>query len=276
MDPVYAFNKDRWDALAKVRSLFSRPWLDLDEGRALARLDPSGHLGGVRDKDVLCLAGGGGQQSAAFAVAGARVSVLDISERQLELDRAAARHYGRAVATIQGDMRDLSAFESERFDIVWHPYSINFVPDCRVVFAEVARVLRPGGLYVFQAANPFAAGLGTHAWNGRAYEVRDIYRQGAEVACRDESWVLPRSQEPLPIEGPREYRQLLSTLLNGLTDLGFVLLHVREETGRGRGDEATPGEWDHFVAVMPPWLFFWARLEPFLARPTARPVGSDP
>ena len=68
-------------------------------------------------------------------------------------------------------MRDLSVFQSGAFDIVSQPYSLNFVPDCRDVFAQVARVLRSGGLYAFWAANPFAAGLGTHSRNGRAYEL---------------------------------------------------------------------------------------------------------
>jgi SAM-dependent methyltransferase len=266
VDDVSAFNKDRWEALAQARSLFSRPWLDLDAETAPQRIDPWGHLGSVRGKDVLCLAGGGGQQSAAFAVAGARVSVLDIAAGQLARDREAARHYGYDISAIQGDMRDLSAFGADRFDVVCQPYSINFVPDCREVFAEVARVLRPGGVYAFQAANPFAVGLGTRAWNGHAYEVHGFYEQGVEVESEDEAWVLPDSAERSRIRGPREYRQLLGTLVNGLADLGFVLLRVEEETGRGRADDPPPGGWDHFVATMPPWLYFWARL----ASPEAR------
>ena len=75
MDAIYKFNRDRWEALARAGSLFSRPWLDLRAETALARVDPWGDLGSVRDRDVLCLAGGGGKQSAAFGVAGARVTV---------------------------------------------------------------------------------------------------------------------------------------------------------------------------------------------------------
>jgi ubiquinone/menaquinone biosynthesis C-methylase UbiE len=261
MDGISAFNKGRWEALAKARALFSRPWLDLGADWALERVDPFGFLGSVRGMDVLVLAGGGGQQSAAFGVAGARVTVLDLAEGQLEQDRLAAEHYGYEVTTVQGDMRDLSAFEDDRFDVVWQPYSITFVPDCREVFSEVARVLRPGGRYLCQAANPFALGLGTRAWNGRGYEVRAFYEQGAEILGDDEDWVLPRAAESAGIDPPREYRQLLSTLLNGLIDRGFRLLRFEEERGTERAEETTPGEWGHFMAVMPPWLFIWAELE---------------
>ena len=162
-DAIYRFNHDRWEALAKADALFSLPWLTETKVSALRRLDPLGLLGDVAEKAVLCLAGGGGQQAVAFALNGAHVSVFDISEGQLERDQQAARHYGYAVSTFQGDMRDLRIFGVDAFDIVSQPYSLNFVPDCRDVFSQVARVLRPGGLYSFWASNPFATGLGSNS-----------------------------------------------------------------------------------------------------------------
>ncbi len=273
MSPLTA----RIGAISLLPVALSRPWLDLDEERALASIDPFGQLGDVRDRDVLCLAGGGGQQTAAFAVAGARVAVLDISEGQLRQNRVAARHYGYQISTVQGDMRDLSAFSPGSFDIVYQPYSINFVPDCRDVFAEVATVLRPGGIYTFTAANPFAAGLGTSAWNGHAYDVSRVYIQGVDVAYEDEAWVLPDGpdhENRAGIDGPREYLQLLGTLLNGLTDLGFVLLHLREETTPNPGNESSPGDWEHFISVMPPWFHFWAQRTPSPAGLAISPARS--
>jgi ubiquinone/menaquinone biosynthesis C-methylase UbiE len=230
MDRVYRFNKERWEALVKADALFSCPWLNESPDSARQRLDPLGLLGTLADKDVLCLAGGGGQQAVAFAINGSRVSVLDISEGQLQRDRDAAHHYGYAVNTFQGDMRDLGIFNSDAFDIVSQPYSLNFVPDCREVFQQVARVLKFGGFYSFWVANPFAFGLGTKSWNGKAYELRSLYEQDQELEYEDESWVFPTgSSTPRP-QRPREYRQLLSTILNGLVDQGFCLLHMREVT----------------------------------------------
>jgi len=262
MDHVHRFNKDRWEALVKAEALYSRPWLSETSQSARQRLDPAGRLGDLSGKEVLCLAGGGGQQTVAFALNGSHVSVLDISEGQLQRDIEAARHYGYPVDTFQGDMRDLSMFKSDLFNIVSQPYSLNFVPDCREVFRQVARVLRSGGLYSFWAANPFACGLGTHSWNGRSYEFNSPYQQGQPLEYEDEAWVFPTaSSSPRP-SGPREYRQLLSTLLNGLIDSGFALLHIQEETGHDAPDELIPGEWHHFTAVMPPWFSFLARLGP--------------
>ena len=42
-----------------------------------------------------------------------------------------------SIETVQGDMRDLSCLQEAAFDIVWHPYSINFIPDVQVVFRQV-------------------------------------------------------------------------------------------------------------------------------------------
>jgi ubiquinone/menaquinone biosynthesis C-methylase UbiE len=261
MDAVYRFNKDRWESLVKAEALFSRPWLNETSESALRRLDPDGRLGSVNGKDVLCLAGGGGQQAVAFALNGSRVSVFDISEGQLQRDLDTARRYGYAVSVFQGDMRDLSRFKPESFHIVSQPYSLNFVPDCRGVFAQVARVLRRGGLYSFWAANPFAAGLGTHSWNGHAYEVKLSYKQGAELKYEDEAWVFPTGSSAARPPAPREYRQLLSDLLNGLVDSGFKLLHLQEETGHEPAKNPVPGEWDHFTSVMPPWISILAQLD---------------
>ena len=260
VDSVYRFNKDRWESLVKANALFSRPWLNETKESAWQRIDPQRRLGNLEGKDVLCLAAGGGQQAVAFALNGARVSVFDLSEGQLERDREAARHYGYQISTFQGDMRDLSMFGPSSFDIVSQPYSLNFMPDCREVFAQVARVLRWGGLYSFWAANPFAAGLGTHAWNGHAYEVYLLYQQGVELNYEDEAWVFPRDLVAPRPQGPREYRQTLGTLLNGLIDSGFTLLHM-QEIGHAPTADLVPGEWDHFTAVMPPWLSFLARMD---------------
>jgi 2-polyprenyl-3-methyl-5-hydroxy-6-metoxy-1,4-benzoquinol methylase len=139
MDQIAKYNRERWAKLVAANAVFTRPNLSLTPQSAREYLDPLELLGDVRDQRVLCLASGGGQQSVAFALLGAEVTVYDLSEEQLSRDRAAAEHYGVPVATMIGDMRDLSSLPAGFFDIVWHPYSLNFVPDARQVFLQVAR-----------------------------------------------------------------------------------------------------------------------------------------
>ena len=142
MDDIASFNRERWNALVDAGILYSKPWLDLTPETARVKLDPDGLLPDLDGKHVLCLANGGGQQSAAFALLGAEVTVLDLSDAQLAQDRRAAAHYGVNVRIEQGDMRDLSRFADASFDLVCQWYSINFVPDPLRVFAEVERVSR--------------------------------------------------------------------------------------------------------------------------------------
>jgi len=225
---------------------------------------PLGGLGNLRDKDVLCLAGGGGQQAAAFGLLGAKVTVFDLSETQLQRDEMVAAHYGFRLNKVQGDMRDLSQFGDDSFDIVWHPYSINFVPDSRVVFEEVARILRPGGYYRVEFANPYVAGIDETDWDGRGYPLRQPYEHGAELVFSDPHWdFVGEDGAHQSIVGPREFRHTLGITLSSLLDLGFLLLAFWE--GPPGGDaNAQPGTWEHFIAIAPPWLGLWLTFRPDL------------
>jgi hypothetical protein len=90
--------------------------------------------------------------------------------------------------------------------------------------------------------------------------LRGRYEQGETVAYDDEAWVFDDAAARPALPPSREYRQLLSTILNGLVDQGYRLVRVEEERYRS-AVEPVPGSWDHLVATMPPWLFFWARLD---------------
>jgi len=260
MDEVAEYNRERCKALVEANAVFTRPALNLDPCSAQELLDPERRLGTVAGKDVLCLACGGGQQSVAFALLEARVTVVDLSGAQLQRDREAAAHYGVDLTLLQGDMRDLSALAEASFDIVYHAYSLGFVPDARAVFRQVARVLRPASIYYFNCANPFSLGIGERDWNGTGYTLKYPYLDGAEIRYEDQEWVYDKSGAP--IQPPREFRHTLSALVSGLVDNGFVILHLSDYTDYRPDPNAEPGTWGHLVSVAPPWLCFWAAYRP--------------
>jgi ubiquinone/menaquinone biosynthesis C-methylase UbiE len=262
MDEIAHYHIKRWKALTKANALFTRPVLHLTAAAAAEQLDPEGRLGKLTGKNVLCLAGGGGKQSAMFALLGAQVTVLDLSQEQLQRDREVARNYSLSVETVQGDMRDLSCLQEAAFDIVWRPYSINFVPDVQVVFRQVARMLRRGGLYYLHCSNPLGSGMMEQDWDGDGSVLGRPYLEGAEITYADQAWVYVRGESTDHVPGPREYRHTLSTLMNGLIEQGFVIQHVSDSTDLHPDQGAEPGTWDHFVAYVPPWLAIWARYRP--------------
>jgi SAM-dependent methyltransferase len=269
MDELAKFNIERWKALVEAEAVFTRPAFNLDARLAQEQLDPERRLGNVAGKDVLCLACGGGQQSVAFALLEANVTVFDLSEAQLRRDREAATHFGMDITILQGDMRDLSVLEETSFDIVYQAYSLGFVPNASVVFQQVARVLRPGGLYYFMCANPFFLGLGETDWNGTGYTLNRPYINGTEIRYEDQAWVYDRSKLGASIQSPREFRHTLSALVSGLVEHGFVILHISDYSNFSPDPCAEPSTWAHFVAIAPPWLSFWAAYHPNVLPPTA-------
>jgi len=104
--------------------------------------------------DLLALASGGGQQGPILAAAGANVTVFDNSPNQLDRDREVADREGLVIATVEGDMADLSCFAPESFDLIVHPCSNGFVPEVRRVWREAHRVLRRGGALLSGFADP--------------------------------------------------------------------------------------------------------------------------
>jgi SAM-dependent methyltransferase len=241
-----------------VNALFTRPRLEMDASSAQERLDPDSAFGELRGKDVLCLAGGGGYQSAAFGLLGAHVTVVDLSPEQLEHDRLTATHYGLEMTLIEGDMRDLSMLDKATFDLVFQPYSLNFVPDVGRVFGQVARVLRPSGIYAFQCANPAFSGLTERNWNGEGYVLKRPYAAGAEIIYEDQPWVYDQQETTVP--PPREFRHTFDILTRELMRHRFQIEHISEWFSIYPDVNAEPGTWDHFVAFAPPWLAFRTRL----------------
>jgi SAM-dependent methyltransferase len=257
-DEVAIANERHWERMVEEGCGFTIPWLELDvallrqyaRGELKRLPDPLGEIfpwnvfADVEGKDVLCLASGGGQQSAVFGLLGARVTVVDLVEGQLDGDRKAAAHYGYEVTTIRADMRDLSYLDDESFDLVYQATSMGYVPDVREVYSQVARLLRSGGLYRADASDPGVAFVDD--WDGKGYS---ITRPFAERTDRRE-------------DGAIEFRHYLSDVFNGLIDNGFSIQQVQEAPDHLRYDpEASPGSWEHIMMYIPLLLAIVAKKE---------------
>jgi SAM-dependent methyltransferase len=173
-------------------------------------------------RDVLCLASGGGQQGPILAAAGARVTVLDNSPRQLDQDRMVAERDGLHIATVEGDMADLSAFAAESFDLVVHPVSNNFVPDIRPVWREVHRVLKPGGALLAGFGNPVVYIFDWSRWEHGVLEVRYRLPYSDLESLPDEEKE-KRAGEPL------EWSHTLEDQIGGQLDAGLLLAGFYED-----------------------------------------------
>lgn len=239
---------------------FTVPWLDLDPvvvekfargklkspHKPLNEIFPVHVLKDVKGKDVLCLASGGGQQSAVFGILGAHVTVVDIADGQLEGDKKAAAHYGYQVTAIQGDMSDLSALKKNSFDVVYQAPSMAYVSNVKKVYSEVSRILRQGGLYRSDAQNPLAQFIDEASWDGKGYRVSVPYAIKKKKRAENKSVI--------------EYRHTLEDAFNGLLKCGFTIEHVEEappdlyHTGT-----SAPGTWEHSELYLPGMFAILAR-----------------
>jgi fatty-acid O-methyltransferase len=124
---------------------------------------------------------------------------------------------------LQGDAQDLP-FPDESFDALVNVESANYYPDQAKFFSEVARVLRPGGHFLYTDCQPIA---GTEVWEQtlanaplRKLAQRDINREcmrGMENYSQHWYDVIERNApsflrssiaEGLPVEGSRHYQGL--------------------------------------------------------------------
>jgi len=231
-DPV-AYNRAAWDREVESGSEWTRPAgpeviaraRDGDWSVVLIGYQPVPRdwfpvdLAGAA---VLCLASGGGQQGPVLSAAGAAVTVLDNSPRQLSRDQEVAAREELAIRTVLGDMRDLSVFPDASFDVVFNPVSNVFCPDLAPVWRESSRVLRPGGILMSGFMNPDIF----------IFDITALDERG-ELTVRHPlpftSLDLPETERQRAYgTGPIEYSHSLTEQIGGQLAAGFIVTHLAE------------------------------------------------
>ncbi|GAB77230.1 class I SAM-dependent methyltransferase [Austwickia chelonae] len=188
-------------------------------------------LGEVRGQDVLEIGCGAAQGARWVTTAGGRVVATDLSQGMLAQARKidTGNDSPRPVY-VQCDACALP-FADETFDIAFSAYgAVPFVADSAKLMQEVARVLRPGGRWIFSVTHPLRwsfpdapgpAGLTVH----RSYFDRTPYveRVGTEVTYA-------------------EHHRTLADRVGELLQAGFVLTGLSEPEWP-EGHETTWGGW---------------------------------
>jgi 2-polyprenyl-6-hydroxyphenyl methylase / 3-demethylubiquinone-9 3-methyltransferase len=141
---------DHWwsddSVLALLRTSVNPPRI------AYIREQVAAHLGdphGVRALDVGC---GGGLLAEEVARLGCRVTGIDPSAQSVEAAAAHARDSGLPIEYVTGPGEQLP-FGDGSFDLVYCCDVLEHVADLQQVLNETRRVLRPGGLYVYDTIN---------------------------------------------------------------------------------------------------------------------------
>lgn len=223
-------NKKAWDKLAQDGIEWSIPvspeaitdarqgkWqIVLTESKPVPREWFPDDLHGI---EILCLASGGGQQGPILAAAGAHVTTFDLSEEMLNRDRLVAEREGLELTTMQGDMRDLSVFPDEHFDLIFHPVSNVFIPDVLPVWREAFRVLKHGGVLLAGTSNPVV-----YCFDTEMSENEGIFQVKYSLPYSDLISVSKEEHDRIyGAEEPYEYSHTLEEQIGGQIEAGFLL-----------------------------------------------------
>jgi SAM-dependent methyltransferase len=261
-EAIDSHNRRAWDDLVQRGSRHAAPVTEAEFANPSPIINPFGWVGDdVAGRRVLCLAAGGGRHGVLYAAVGAKVTVVDLSGRMLELDRHVAARRGLTLRTMEASMDDLSMLEEAGFDLVIQPVSTCYVADIARVYREVARVTAPGGLYVSQHKQP-ASLQGEAVGSDRGYLLATDYFRA----------------EPLPpVTGPSEHREpgtlefvhSWEQLVGALCRSGFLIEDLIEPRHSKPG--AAPGTFAHRSTWLPPYVALKARRTSAPAPPPVAP-----
>jgi ubiquinone/menaquinone biosynthesis C-methylase UbiE len=236
---IIKHNSKAWDGQVKAGNMWTKPVSseiieDARKGQlgiylTPTKIVPREWFGNLKGKKVLCLASGGGQQGPILSAAGGEVTVFENSREQLKGDEYVAEREGLNIKTIQGDMKDLSCFEDENFDLIVHPVSNVFVDNILVVWKDPARVLKNNGTLISGITNPI-----NYIFNDKKLD-KGIFEVKYSIPYSDlESLSKEEIDEYIEKNYPFEFGHTLENQIKGQIDAGFVITGFYEDTYGGK------------------------------------------
>jgi SAM-dependent methyltransferase len=150
------------------------------------------------------------------------------------------KHLKGRARVIQGDVSNLRGILADQsFDLVLSSLVLHYEADLRSVFAESARLLRPGGNLVFSTHHPVHDSV----------SILDPGYLNAELIEEEWGWLGERM---------RYYRRPLRDLTEPLSDAGFVIERICEPTPGEELKLHDPKGYDR-LCRLPAFIFVRAR-----------------
>ena len=175
----------------------------------------------LEGKKVLDLGCGSGERCIDYLKKGAAsVTGVDISEKMLAV--AEAENNDPRITYLKMPMEEIGSIDDE-FDVVISSLAFHYVEDFGGVVANVYRLLRDGGIFLFSQEHPLAtcySGKGDR-WT-RDENGKKLYANIADYCVErrnDSTWF---------VEGVQRYHRMFSTIVNTLCDAGFRILKMAE------------------------------------------------
>ncbi|GAA0481666.1 hypothetical protein Ade02nite_57170 [Paractinoplanes deccanensis] len=217
----------RYDAVA---DFYDAGFSDPDDPVLRSLLELAGPVSGLRVLDLAC---GHGRVSRELAARGAEVTGVDVSAALL----AKARELGPpAVHYVLADAARMDVLPAGAFDTVVCNFGLSDIDDLDGALAEVGRLLRAGGSFVFSILHPCFAGTA---------EVAGSWPFGSAYAD-ERFWITDNERATLRRQVGANHRRL-ATYVNTLSRHGLGVTAMAEPPA--------PAQWgDSPAARMPVFL----------------------
>jgi ubiquinone/menaquinone biosynthesis C-methylase UbiE len=174
----------------------------------------------LKDKKILGLAAGGGQQMPVFSALGACCTVLDYSDMQIANEKLVAEREHYSIHIVKADMSQIFPFHDNEFDMIFHPVSNCYVEDVFHVWKECYRLLKRGGILL--------AGMD----NGMNFIFEDIYKAPLVVTNKLPFNPLRDTELCKKLDNAKDGVQFSHTIeeqIGGQIKAGFILTDLYED-----------------------------------------------
>lgn len=232
-------NKRYWNGMAhswvaggeKLWALDVPTWGVWNNSETDVRLLPEDMTG----MDAVELGCGTGYVAGWMTRLGAKVTAIDVSDKQLATARRLAAEHGAEITFIEGNA-EATGLPDAAFDFAISEYGAAIWCDPDVWLREAWRILRPGGRLTFLGNHPLT--LVCTPENGAPAEAV-LHRPYRDLTGVD--W---REVEIEP--GGVEFNRTMSGWMSLFREIGFEVLEYQElypRPGYGDGDVHVPREW---------------------------------
>lgn len=238
-------NRQAWDNIRRQRDegLIAKHQdvaADILAGKTCLSPEQRQLAGDVVGKSLLDLGCGDGFELLEWALAGAHVVGIDNSPLQLAAAQRAATRLAVSCHLVQADLLNLPEHLLQaEFDIVFSAWVTAWIGDLRRWFDQVARALKPGGIFLLSGQHPLTAFFGEQQ---RKETARTSYFQEGPFYAE---------ADPSPIWNPTgeryttiEWHPTLSSIVTAVAQAGFRVTHLLELGDASAKDGLTgyPGE----------------------------------
>jgi ubiquinone/menaquinone biosynthesis C-methylase UbiE len=180
-------------------------------------------VGEIAGQEVCSVACGQGREARYLASQGAKVTGVDLSESLLALARQHEEAEPLGITYLSGDAHTLGALATGSFDGVVCYLALMDIPSLDDALQSIARVLRPGGWFVFVITHPC---FKTPATGDLIDHTNQSVRRTVGQYFAEGYWDGPGvHRNALPVGA---YHRTLSTYVAALTRAGLVIDQLRE------------------------------------------------